>query len=163
MCGEKIANMRSDMTYSTSTRLRMRAYILFWSSVNDRLKLHLCSSNLQLLLAIVARLIFSMQTTRKEKLFTNLHCIDGPIQQSSHLWTLAVSQTCAEKAGFGPRSSPAKCFSKGRRFVALDYAQQQRSTTTHNNNAQQQRSTTTQPHHARDSPADNVQGAMPPP
>ena len=113
----------------------MRAYIVLWSSVNDRLKLHLCSSNLQLLLTIVARLIFSMQTTRKEKLFTNLPCIECPIQQSSHLWTLGVSKTCAEKAGFGPRSSLAM-FAKGRRFVALDYAQQQRSTTT-------------QPHHAR--------------
>ena len=142
-------SMFAHMTYSTSTQLRMPAYIVLWSSVNDRLKLHLCSSNLQLLLAIVARLIFSMQTTRKEKLFTNLHCIDGPIQQSSHLWTLGVSKTCAEKAGFGPRSSPAM-FANGRRFVAMDYAQQQRSTTT-------------QPHHARASPADNVQGAMPPP
>ena len=146
------AKIIAHMTYSTSTRLRMRAYILFWSSVNDRLKLHLCSSNLQLLLAIVARLIFSMQTTRKEKLFTNLHCIDGPIQQSSHLWTLAVSKTCAEKAGSSPRSSLAM-------FVKLGEG----SLLWITHNEQQQRSTTTQPHHALASPADNVQGAMPPP
>ena len=129
------AKIIAHMTYSTSTRLRMRAYILFWSSVNDRLKLHLCSSNLQLLLAIVARLIFSMQTTRKEKLFTNLHCIDGPIQQSSHLWTLAVFKTCAEKAGFGPRSSLAV-------FVKREKVRCSGLRTT-NNNAQRQRNPTT--------------------